>query len=335
MSTHRSAFSLVELLVVIAIMSGLMALLLPAVQKARETGRRAACQNNLRQICTAAGSHNSSFKRYPFGGWGHEWSGMPGRGSGAKQPGSWAYSLLPFLEERMLHDLGAHSTGIDRVADYSTRLATPLAVFNCATRRACAPQLVAESYSYAGTPRPAGKSLVLARSDYAINGGVSHVFPFAGPLTLEEGDSPSYWKNVSSSTGFHGVSHMHTAAPISGFADGFGKTYFVGEKMVEPANYESGLSRGDKESLYTGFSLDSVRFAGLIPGNAPWLAPIGDTDMVLNPPGYLRFGSAHEAGLNMAYCDGSVRYVTFDVDEEVHFRAGHRRDEGAAVATLK
>ncbi|MFM8702528.1 MAG: type II secretion system protein, partial [Planctomycetia bacterium] len=92
----RLGFSLVELLVVIAIISTLVGLLLPAVQAARESGRRTSCANNVRQLATACQQHLEAQGHFPTGGWGQEWGGDPDAGFGSKQPGGWHYSLLPY-----------------------------------------------------------------------------------------------------------------------------------------------------------------------------------------------------------------------------------------------
>ncbi len=89
-SSHlrRRAFTLVELLVVIAIIGVLVALLLPAIQSAREAGRRTQCLNNLRNIGLAFANHLDVHKQYATGGWGWIWSGDPDRGFGLRQPGA-------------------------------------------------------------------------------------------------------------------------------------------------------------------------------------------------------------------------------------------------------
>ncbi|NBP86592.1 MAG: DUF1559 domain-containing protein, partial [Mycobacteriaceae bacterium] len=92
----RHGFTLVELLVVIAIIGTLMALLLPAVQAARESGRRTACLNNLKQLATAVESHKTSMGHFPTGGWSTNWIGNPDRGANWRQPGGWCYTILPY-----------------------------------------------------------------------------------------------------------------------------------------------------------------------------------------------------------------------------------------------
>ena len=86
--SNKSGFTLVELLVVIAIIGVLIALLLPAVQSAREAARRTQCANHLKQMALGFMNHESATGGFPSGGWGYKWSGDPDAGTGEGQPGA-------------------------------------------------------------------------------------------------------------------------------------------------------------------------------------------------------------------------------------------------------
>jgi prepilin-type N-terminal cleavage/methylation domain-containing protein len=107
----RRAFTLVELLVVIAIIGILVALLLPAIQSAREAARRTQCKNQVKQMILAMHNHVDSHKVFPSGGiypWPliHEYVTPSGVPYGPEDQGlSWAYQILPFLEEGAVHSL--------------------------------------------------------------------------------------------------------------------------------------------------------------------------------------------------------------------------------------
>ena len=106
----RSAFTVLELLVVIAVVGLLAALILPAVQQAREAARKTQCANNLKQLALAWHEHEAATGRYPSNGWGFLWVGQAGRGTGPDQPGGWAFNLLDYLDQGPLR---ASSAGED------------------------------------------------------------------------------------------------------------------------------------------------------------------------------------------------------------------------------
>ncbi len=121
-------FTLVELLVVIAIIGLLIAMLLPALQSAREAARRTECSNNLKNIGLALQSYHDTYEVFPMGamhGGGNATNVMPGPVLGP----SWWYGLLPFMERRALYDDISAGTQPGRFLDLSSMNST-LAHFN-------------------------------------------------------------------------------------------------------------------------------------------------------------------------------------------------------------
>src|SRR6516225_9052707 len=137
----KRAFTLVELLVVIAIIGILIGLLLPAINAAREAGRRTQCKNNLKQLGLGCINHVSTHGIYPTGGWGWDWVGDPNRGYKQAQPGGWAYNILPFIEFNSLHELGNNgpSGSPQQMAGATLRCATPIPTYHCPSRRLAIP----------------------------------------------------------------------------------------------------------------------------------------------------------------------------------------------------
>jgi prepilin-type N-terminal cleavage/methylation domain-containing protein len=304
----RPAFTLIELLVVLAIIALLLFLLLPAVQAVREAASRTQCANNLKQLSLACLNHESTYGRLPTGGWGFFWNGDPDRGSDRRQTGGWAYNVLPFVEQDNLYRMGAGLPDAQKRAAIAQRLATPLALFNCPTRRKGGPWPKSNSDRYYDCDAPA----LLARSDYAANAGDQAADEFfGGPGSLAEGDNPGF--NWPSTDGLTGVLFQRSEIRFKDITRGSSNVYLLGEKYLNPADYFTGRDYADNESLYTGFNNDNYRTT-----HDP---PQRDTRGYANTQ---VFGSAHRAVAHMAYCDGSVRAVPFSVDPEVHRMAGSR-----------
>ena len=339
-SYRTLGFTLVELLVVIAIIGILIALLLPAVQAAREAARRVSCKNNLKQIGLALLQHHDVRRNYPFGGWGHEWVGIPGRGSQHQQPGGWIFNALPYLEQNALHDMGKGAQGDETKRAYSRRLATPIPLLVCPSRRSATTWPV--SASYATNAKPFGSPLAVARADYVINAGASHVTSFPGPFSLEQGDDPAFWKSngtaVTDVDDFTGISHIRIGVSQNNVEDGTSNTYLTGEKYLSSEHYETGSIIGDNVSMYAGYSFDLHRFTASrsIDGSIYYLPPLSDeVGISLSDLPYARFGGPHTTGCNIALCDGSVRWVAYDIDPESHRRLGHRTDGESITSTTR
>jgi prepilin-type processing-associated H-X9-DG protein len=224
------------------------------------------------------------------------------------------------------------------------RLETPLSVFTCPSRRRVDIwPIVLPQFGYVASPKPGGSPRAVARGDYAINAGVSHVLSFAGPDDMDQGDDANYWESNGTSVtdveDFTGICHLRLAATLQSISDGLSNTYLLGEKHLSVEEYETGRSPGDNESLFSGYCTDLHRFAGMVSGEVedPSLIPYHDSSEPPKAelPGFVRFGSAHPSVFNMAFCDGSVRSTDYGVDGEIHLRSGHRMDDGASLVDLK
>lgn len=329
----RRGFTLVELLVVIAIIGILIALLLPAVQAAREAGRAAQCKNNLKQMGLATLQHVEKQRHFPTSGWGWRWAGEPDRGFTNKQPGGWAYNILPFLEQPALHDLGTGLTDTDKQQAIVARLQTPLAVFSCPSRRPARRYPYTHATGYVNvvpTPLPE-----VARSDYAIcSGHRNDACCNAGPASLADGDAATEeeWKDpgkYACVTDATGVSYCRSMIQPAHVRDGLSNTYLIGERYVNPDRYFDGTSDSNDQGWDVGMDWDANRWTYFDPTTPEPAAskqyqPRPDTPGYDSSPG--AFGSAHFFGFQMVFCDGSVHVIPYTIDRLTHSRLGARAD---------
>jgi uncharacterized protein DUF1559 len=332
--------------VVIAIIGILVALLLPAVQVAREAARRAECVNHLKQIGVGFLNHESTRKILPGAGWSPWYVGDPLWGSGRSQPGGWMYQILPYIEEQAVYDLTGDGQKTVITAQQKqtavTLQQTPVVVFNCPSRRP------AKAYGFAlpstWTPINSGPITQVARGDYAANAGdtdtktstwqtkgqetpdnltddqyFSPPLDWAFPNYMTGG--PANWPELKMQSG---INFFGVDIKLKYITDGTSKTYMVGEKFLDADAYDCDgtVNGGDNHSYFEGFDWDVNRWADTV--------PLRDT------PGlnfYTRFGSVHPGGWQAVMCDGSVRSFSYEIDLMVHRHLANRSD-GQAIADV-
>ncbi|QDT73964.1 DUF1559 family PulG-like putative transporter [Lacipirellula limnantheis] len=340
----RSAFTLVELLVVIAIIGVLVALLLPAVQAAREAARRQQCGNNMKQMALAAQNHHDAQKFFPTGGWGWWWVGDADRGFGRNQPGGWSFSMLPYMEQAQLRsrasDGDPENIGPAQREGALQVLRTRVEHWWCPSRR---PQNVypkgTSTYYAANAARATDGNIVAARSDYAMCVGDRNVVETGEFPVNSEGSAPTthaasktynwetdtvgvYRRNGANSgkDWYTGVGFQRSEIGFKQITDGSSQTYLIGEKYLNPQNYENGADGGDNETWGTGFNNDMFRAAYDPPAQDRAGLPPKDCQSMI-------FGATH-TGWYMAFCDGHVEMLGFDIDPLVHRANGNRADGG-------
>jgi type II secretory pathway pseudopilin PulG len=303
--------TLVELLVVIAIIGVLVALLLPAVQAAREAARMAQCRNNLKQVATACHNFESSRRYFPGHGGEREPQGVivpPSQLLAARSmpvTGNWLLQSLNYMEGEVVAEiLIAASKRQGHRAQWRMAAATPIPTLYCPTRRApIAYPLISQYRSFFGE--------VGARTDYAINGGASD----------EKGTTRASSGPDTMKLEFEGVWALGRRIAARHIADGLSNTYLVGEKSMDVLQYTTGSDLGDRAPVAgltdrPGAANSYVRFAAK--------SPMPDTPN--NCLACHDFGSAHPTAWNMAMADGSVHSLGYAMDLALH--RGHASIDG-------
>jgi prepilin-type N-terminal cleavage/methylation domain-containing protein/prepilin-type processing-associated H-X9-DG protein len=327
---RRAGFTLVELLVVIAIIGVLVALLLPAVQAAREAARRTQCKNNVKQWTMACLLHMDAQKALPTAGWYGIFPTDPKRTRTKTADGKprtlkdqswgWMYQVTPYIERTALwstsNDMVVHRDGpTDAV---------------CPSRRS-------RTLRYQWLPAT-GEML----SDYAGNAGDTGPDPGAtgtrGLTPLGRTSSQVHHTGAIITQDRDLLASGRLENPListENIEDGTSNTMLIGEKYV-PSNAYDGAAWGDNFSWTIGSDWEGVRYAdyrGAVPAITTLNPPMNDTPVqgTLSGLGELpcdcwNFGAPHPAAFNAGFCDGSVRAITYDVNSKLFMAICNRSD---------
>jgi prepilin-type N-terminal cleavage/methylation domain-containing protein/prepilin-type processing-associated H-X9-DG protein len=298
--TIEVGFTLVEVLVVIAIVGILVALLLPAIQAAREAARRTQCLNNLKQIGLAVHSYHDAKRRFPSG-----------RDGDLEYSISWAFSLLPYLEEETIYKSRVANQPPQAAAN-AAAMRTPVAEYFCPSRRSPAadrdfPRGPAEPAPVGG---PGG-----AGGDYAANAGSAKenygVVDDAIPLPRID---PTVAGPIFT------LSHV-SAKQVT---DGLSKTIGIGERYLPPARSDIApdrvqLAQGDT-AFYSGDEVTSVM-----------RTTKGGFPTSKEDKSNSKFGSEHDGLSQFVMLDGHVAPIRHDIDVKTFHRLSSIGD-GEAIS---
>jgi prepilin-type N-terminal cleavage/methylation domain-containing protein/prepilin-type processing-associated H-X9-DG protein len=316
MKTSRQGFTIVELLVVIAIIGILIALLLPAVQAAREAARRSQCSSHLKQIGLALHNYHDSHRSFPP--FLINRTGDPSRIADVDKGANWLVFLLPYVEQRALYD----EWDFHIPANQNPGRSQELPVYKCPSD----PQSRRNFCSYAGGQ--------WARGNYGMN---------VSPCAHGVGDA-----NAGSLGGIGGANHVVRFAEIT---DGTSNTVAVDELRAGMNEHDlrgswamPGLSAGTAAMFNDASAPNSREPYSDDMENCAVSGMLGNADSGMGcfdstNTGQMTGRSEHPGGLQILMADGSARFVSDTIDfkktlvgcgstprgvwQAIHTRGGH------------
>jgi len=294
MNRHsRRGFTLIELLVVIAVIAILVALLLPAVQQAREAARRTQCKNNLHNIGLALHNYHDTFRTFPCG-----WisvdpaTHLPSAHEGITGVG-WASMILPNIDQAPLYNIFNANLAIEDPANDQFRL-TFLPVFSCPSD----PQ--PQRWPIEEEANPGTVICELSTANY--------IAAF-GTVELDGCENPPGTAPVAANGQCigDGAFYHNSKIQIRDFTDGTSSTFVVGERVTRPA-----------------LGWHSTWVGRVAEGEEAFQRVLGSLDHVPNDPvaHFDDFSSQHEGGSQFLLGDGHVRFISENIDKGVYQSLG-------------
>ncbi len=333
-------FTLVELLVVIAIIGVLVALLLPAVQSAREAARRTQCSNNIKQAALALHNYLSAQKSLPAGQSPH--IGVISNSFTDKS--GWLLHTLPYFEQQQLYDTWKRHV--------DTPIADPIGnprgfggSWWTPGRWTVIPSLVCPSDPVSPKTITAGWSQSPGGSPETSQGFSGNVVACAGTTYFDSGRRADGEQVRRDGTNLDGIFYGKSDTGFNEVTDGTSNTLLLGELILVEDDSAGQVSGGggaiDQRGRYWNVHQGNALFSTQEPPNtsradrSTWClhtvteAPCFTTASTL--ANYLR--SYHPGGVNASTADGAVHFITNEIDP-IMYRALGSRDGGESQARL-
>ena len=300
-------FTLIELLVVIAIIATLVAILLPAVQQAREAARRSTCKNNLKQLGLAMHNYHDTYNTLPPGY--VDLRSNPGTSTAlADNQGHWAWSalILPYMELGNVYDAlrPGPLTATQAMSSAQTVMQTPVASFRCPSDDG--PDLhdlsIAAGYAIVNT---SNANRALPVSNYVVSNNTTNCRQ-AGPSTGTDGTS-----------GAVGPFYRDSSVRFANITDGLSNTILIGERAYNINNrpMKAGSLYAVRDDLRLGPLAQDTGSATTV--NQGLLTVTGSVRVGINPilttnDSYSNgaYSSRHKGGAQFTMGDGSVRFIS-------------------------
>lgn len=340
-TAHRFGFTLVEVLVVIAIIGVLVALLLPAVQAAREAARRAQCLNHVKQLGLAALSYHGTHKSFPLGLEMHD--------NPLLTRTTFFIELLPSIDQGPLHDAwkypdpqwtgGRPEKAFDDpnvTANLETsRGATLIPIFICPSDRFAENPFWLEGQPaiFGSSKSHGGLSGYYSGTSYAGNYGEgayfvqNSMFPIRpSGIFFMSGRSPILAKGGTPGSALDPLADNHQGlTPVAKIPDGASQTLLMGEKFHEDPIFDTW------NDFHSGFKMHQVStwaWGGGLKGSATLFCssavPMNKQvahwsttpELRAQDSRYNSWGSGHPGGVNFVFCDGSARFLSDDISQQ-------------------
>jgi prepilin-type N-terminal cleavage/methylation domain-containing protein/prepilin-type processing-associated H-X9-DG protein len=318
--SKRAAFTLVELLVVIAIIAVLIALLLPAVQAAREAARRAQCTNNLKQLALGNLNYHSANRSFPPGAI-QVYATPPTQDPNDKR-GNWCWGalLLPFVEQTSLYKaLNVKSVDLAKTLDDPDKrvlMQSGLGGYRCPSDQGSPTNPVRQIAAATAVPTPPDMGWTVDMTNYVGVNSSGDIRRFPGQPTDKKANGIFYLINFATTVGNNIGTGTRTGTRIKEITDGTSKTALLGERawevhladgnVLSKAGNVEGI-RGTRDASQIGLADAMGCGKPAMNFTTPSTAAVSTTSEGMASRG---FSSVHRGGCHFAFADGSVRFVS-------------------------